>query len=162
MALDLAEQILGAFSAAITAANITGIGTRIARDREDAFGEDEIPLAEAAVNIKPQDESSRPLGMTSDDNQLNVDLEITVRAAQGEAWTTKANAFAVLVHAALFAYQSWPGFIPVAGDGRPRISRTGRDWGGDKANRTPGKLTVSYAVRYLSSARALDAAPNQP
>jgi hypothetical protein len=59
MALDLSEQILAAFAAAITAANITGIGTRVERDREDPWGEDEVPLAEAAVNIKPHDESSR-------------------------------------------------------------------------------------------------------
>jgi hypothetical protein len=38
MALDLAEQILAAFEAAITAANITGIGARVERDREDALG----------------------------------------------------------------------------------------------------------------------------
>jgi hypothetical protein len=115
------------------------------------------------VNVKPDDETTRVHGMVADDNQLNVDVEIFVRAAQGEAWTTKANAFAVLVHAALVAYSSWPsGFMPVAGDGKPLIAAPAATGAATRQTVRPGRLTVSYAVRYLSSARAFDAAPNQP
>jgi hypothetical protein len=134
----------------------------VARDREDGYGEEEYPIAEAAVNIKPSDENTRAMGAVADDNQLNVDLEIYVRAVQNENWTTKANAFAVLVHAKLAAYASWPACVPTAGDGKAMIRRTGRNWGGDETGRTPGRLTLSYAVRYLSYARALDAQPTQP
>lgn len=154
MPLMLAEQVLAAFETALKN-QVPGVDGRVERDREDAVGEEEYAEAEAAVVVHPESEASRMLAESVDDNEVNVNVEIFVRAKQGAGpWTTRANAFAVLVHARLMAY-AWPGFVA-------RVRKTGTNWGADEAGRTPGKLTLSYAVRYLSSARAIDASPNQP
>jgi hypothetical protein len=76
-----------------------------------------------------------------------------VRAAQNEVWESKADAIAVEAHARLLAYTSWPsGFI--------RIRKIGARFGGaERAERTPGILTVRYQVWFNTSAYALDKTP---
>jgi len=116
--------------------------------------------SDAAVNIKPDDEVSRNRGERVDDNELGVNVEIYVRSVQGDVpWTTRANAYAVEVHALLASYTGWPSAVAGDEDGLALIRRTGRNWGGDEMGRTPGRLTIKYAIRYLSHSRALDRAP---
>src|SRR5262245_48601586 len=99
MADTLPEQVLAAMLTGLKTPAIAGIGARVERDREDGYAENEYALEEGAVNIKPNDEASRIHGETADDNELTVDVEIMVRAAQGSVpWTTRANAYAKLVH----------------------------------------------------------------
>lgn len=154
MALALSEQVLAAFQAGLLN-QIAGIDERVVRDREDAYGEDEFAIDKGGINIKPDDEASRIMGENADDNEITVNVEIYVRAAQDDPWTKRANAFAVLVHARLMTAGVLPGFLA-------RVRKIGTNWGGDESGRTPGKLTLKYAARYLSHARALDSAPNQP
>jgi hypothetical protein len=121
------------------------------RAREDAFSSREKP----SINIKAASVPKRVLGTVAYDGELNIDLEILVEAAQNEVWETKADEILVAVHARLKAYNAWPA-------GFARIENVDEDFAGDDADRTPGLLKASYAIRYLSSSAALDAAPNQP
>jgi len=148
---SLSEQAREHFKLALLAApQISGVGSDVHRAREDAFSDTES--SDGAINICAGDEAARALGERVDDNELVVEVEIHVRAAQNEVWETKADTIAVAAHAKLMAYTSWPVWIA-------KIRHMGVDRGGDRGNRTPGKETHRYAVRFLSSAQALDTAP---
>lgn len=150
-ATSISEQTREHFKLALLAApQIPEVGTRVVRAREDAISEQET--SDGFINIKAGDEASQKLGSGVDQKELIVEIELQVRVVQGEVWETKADIIAVKMHAKLMAYASWPG--PVA-----QIRHVGVDRGGDRGNRTPGKETHRYAVRFLNSARALDQGP---
>jgi hypothetical protein len=125
---------------------------RVYRAREDAFSPDE----EDSINIKGADESTAKMGRGADRNEEAVDVDIYVRAAQGEVWETKADAIMVEAHARLAAYTAWP-------PGFAEIRKIGARFGGaERAERTPGILTVRYQIWFQTSAQALDKTPYQP
>lgn len=135
-----------------TPTEMTVPAARVYRAREDAFSRDE----QDSINIKGADESTSAIGNEADKNEQVVDLDVYVRAAQNEVWETKADAIAVEAHARLLAYASWPG-------GFARIRKIGARFGGaERAERTPGMLTVRYQIWFQTSARALDKTPYQP
>lgn len=148
---SISEQIREHFKLALLAATqIPEVENRVFRAREDAISEEET--ATGLINIKAGDEASQKFGSLVDQKELIVDLDIHVRTVQGEVWETKADIIGVKVHAKLLAYSSWPSQIA-------QFRHAGVDRGGDRGNRTPGKETHRYAVRFLNSAKALDQGP---
>lgn len=146
---SLTEQLLAQAQTILLAVpQIAEVGARVERDREDDYSERET----GSINIKPADESSRVMSESVDDNELMVEIEITVAVAQGAAWTTIADAIFLAADTRLMNAATWPAWLA-------RVRRTAKRWGGDDGNRTPGLLTVRYAMRFLSNARAADAAP---
>ena len=120
----------------------------VARAREDLYSEREAP----SINIKGEDEQTRPSGDKLDDSELTATLDVYVRAEQTQVWETLADAIAVKAHARLTAYASWPlGFAS--------IRKIGKRFGGYAAELTPGLLSVRYAIRFVNLARALDEVP---
>ncbi len=151
---SISEQIREHFKLALlTAPQIPEVLDRVVRAREDAISEQET--SDGFINIKAGDEAAQKFGTRVDQKELVVEIEIQVRAVQGQVWETKADVIAVKAHAKLLAYSSWPSQIA-------QIRHVGVDRGGDRGNRTPGKETHRYAVRFLNSAAALDQGPTQP
>jgi hypothetical protein len=149
MAASIAEQIRAAFQAALLAnPQIVGIGDQVFRAREDLYSDRES----TAINVVGGTSSARTMSTEIDDNEIEIMVEIFVRAVQDEVWETKADAIAVTAHAKIMA-ATMPGTVA-------RISITDRSPLGDNGERTPGKETLKYAVRYLTSAFALDQAPH--
>jgi hypothetical protein len=148
--VSISELMRAAFYASlITPTPIAGVdAANITRARQDLYSDREAD----ALNVKGEDEQSKPLGEQIDDNELVVELDIYVRAAQGEVWETLADALWVKCHARLTAYGTWPA-------GFAKIRKIGMRFGGFAAELTPGLLTVRYAIRFLNMARAVDEAP---
>lgn len=148
---SLAERVCAAFLDCLLD-QIPDVEKNVERARADPLSFDETPW----INIERGDEESRRHGESADDNEMLVDVEIAVRADQTvRVWETKADALAVQAHRLLLAYSKWPS--PVA-----RIRKIASKPLRDEADGTAGKLTLTYAVRYLSSAFELDRAPTQP
>ena len=148
--VSISELMRAAFYLSlITPTPIAGVdAAHITRAREDLYS-----AAEAnALNVKGEDEQSKPLGEQIDDNELVVQLDIYVRATQAQVWETLADALWVKCHARLIAYTPWPA-------GFAKIRKIGMRFGGYAAELTPGLLTVRYAIRFLNMARAVDEAP---
>jgi hypothetical protein len=149
MAASISEQARQAFLTALTTPSpIGGLdATRFTRAREDPYSADE----DSAVNIKADDEQTKKLGTLADDNELLIDVEYYVRGGDA-VWETKADALSVAGHARIRAFTGFPPSVA-------QVRKVGQRWGGYAADRTPGLLTVKYAVRFLTSADALDGAP---
>lgn len=91
---SVAELILSRVLAALLTA--TDAGPRVARAREDAYGEDELP----AINIRRAETSHDVLGASGDKVVVAFDLELTVR---GAGYETAADALHMQAHAILNA-----------------------------------------------------------
>lgn len=152
MAASQAEKLRAAALACLLGApQIPDVGSQVTRAREDKYSDREAN----SINIKADSVGKRLFGSAAYDCELTISLEIYVRAAQDEVWETKADAILVAAHARLKAYNAWPA-------GFAQIQNIDEQFGGDPEDHTPGMLTAKYAIRYLSSSAALDAAPNQP
>lgn len=153
MAASISEQLRAAMLAALTTPAMSSVPVaRVFRAREDAFSRDE----QDAINIKGQDESTTGIGNGADKNEQVIDLDVYVRAAQGEVWETKADTILVEAHARLLTYATWPA-------GFARIRKIGARFGGaERAERTPGILTVRYQIWFQTSSQSLDKPPYQP
>jgi hypothetical protein len=148
MAASISERFRAAVQACLLAApQIDGVADRVDRAREDARSADEV----SGINIAAADEPSKRQATTVNDKELHVDIQIFVRATGAEVWETVADAIDVAVAARLAAYTSWP-------IDRPIISETGREWTADEGDDTRGKLTLSYAIRFLNQAGDITAA----
>ena len=131
----------------LACASIPGV-TEVSRAREDLYSEREAN----SINIKGEDEQTRPMGDQVDDSELTATLDVYVRAEQTQVWETLADAIAVKAHARLTAYTAWP-------IGVTKIRKIGKRFGGYAAELTPGVLSVKYAIRLVNMAGALDEAP---
>lgn len=144
---SLSEQIRAAVKTALLATpQITGVAGRVDRGREDAYSERE----KGSINIRAEDEQTRVMSSTTDDNELIVEIEIYV--APEVDWETAADAIFVQLHARLLGYAGWEGLVA-------RVRKVSMRWAGDSGNRTPGLLTLRYVFRFLSQAAAVDAQP---
>lgn len=144
---SLSEQIRAAARTALLALpQITGVDGRVDRGREDAYSERE----QGSINIRAEDEQTRVMSETVDDNELYVEFEIYVAPADG--WETAADAIFVQLHNRLMTYAGWAGLVT-------RIRKVSARWAGDSGNRQPGLLTVRYVFRFLSQAGAVDRQP---
>lgn len=151
MAASQAEKFREAVRTCLVAAPAMSGVAAVDRAREDKYSDRE----DGSINIKADSVPKRVMGTNAYDCELNLLVEIYVRADQDTVWETKADAILVAAHARLKAYNAWPA-------GFARIENVDEDFAGDPEERTPGLLTAKYAIRYLSSSLALDSAPNQP
>lgn len=150
MAASISESVRAAFKTILDPLKPDTV-LQVERAREDEYSARESP----SINIKFDSEDSRVHGNSADNNQVGVNVEIYVRPGDAEVWETKADVIAVAAHALIMAYASWPA-------GVARVRKTGATPRSDQGDRTPGLLTLQYAVQFLSSAVALDKPPFQP
>jgi hypothetical protein len=148
MTASIPERIAAAVQAALLAEPVMNeVVDRVERAREDAFSREEI--ADGAINIRSGDERTRRHSDEADDNELDIDIEINVRA--GDVWETAADAIAVQVHARVKSYDYG---LKIA-----LISKAGRSPKGEAGDYTPGQLTLTYTFRYLTLAADITAQP---
>lgn len=148
---SISEQARQGFLLALTTPSLVPGALKVERAREDPYSERES----GSINIKAEDEQTRMLGAHADDNEETVAVEVYVRPADGENWETKADAILVAAHARILSYANWP-------DGVARVRKTGKTPRSEQGDRTPGLFVLHYAVRFVTSAYALDSTPNQP
>lgn len=128
--------------------NVSGIGPRVYRAREDAINPDEGDT----LNIISLEMPSRPFSDGVDDNELTLSISIFVR---GDVWESKADAYAVLIHPIVVNRDYLSAQVKLAR--RPR--RTDQDWTGDEGDATPGKRVVKYSFRFLTKIDDITAQP---
>jgi hypothetical protein len=145
-----AEQICARIEALLLA-GATAAGTRVYRDREDAFTREESP----AVLIECVDEETRALGggagpflplTQTDDDTLRVAVTVVVR---GAAWQSVADGVRVAAHALIVADAT---LRTIAA----HIVRDRCEWRAASTDLPFGYAAQMYRFRYHTRAQALD------
>lgn len=148
-AYTIPEKIAQAVQAALLAATqIAGIADRVYRAREDAIQRDEGDT----INLMSDSEQLQPVSDDVDDAEFILSVQIYVT---GDVWETKADAYALLVHQRILAYD----YAGAGGVKLARVRRTDGDWGGDEGDQTPGKRTLKYGFRYMAFAADMTRQP---
>lgn len=143
-----AEQIAARVAAVLGGA--TAAGSRVYRDRQDAFTREESP----SVVVELVDEDSTPLGGGVGPFRLNAVDDDTLRlaivvAVRGAAWQQSADAVRVGAHQVLVA-------DPQLQQLAPGFRRDRCEWKPASADLPFGYCAQIYVFRYHTRAHALD------
>jgi hypothetical protein len=130
------------------AGNVSGIGTRVFRAREDAISFDEGDT----LNISTDSNAQKVMSDAVDDNELLIDVTIYVR---GDVWETKADHYAIIICPLVMRRDYMSAGLNIA-----RVRLTDQDWNADPADATPGKRTLKFAYRFLTLADDISAQPH--
>lgn len=129
MSATVIEQILAAAAAALA-----GKATTVARGREAAFSEEELP----AINVM---RASHTTDVASDRlHKLTVDFDLECQVAVVSGWDTAVDALHASADSALLADTSLAALCR-------SLRCTGTDIAGDSAARELGKLTAHYQAQ---------------
>lgn len=132
MAASVVEQILARAKAALNGA--TAAGSHVARGREDAYDDTELP----ALNLRRGPSTEDAIGNNGARILVAFDIEHHV-AVTGE-WETTADALHMQVHGVL------TNDTQLAAIGRG-LRCTGTDAQGDSADRVIGRLIARYQMQ---------------
>lgn len=137
MSASLIEQILARSKVALT--DSTPAGGNVERDREDAYGADELP----ALNIRRTNSESSPFSDQSSRQLVTFDIDCI---ADGVTWSTKADALHMAAHQELLDD------TVLASLGRG-LRCTGTESFSESADRPMGKIVAHYQIQTLVRAR---------
>ncbi|HZF19504.1 MAG TPA: hypothetical protein VE008_07335 [Burkholderiales bacterium] len=139
------ERIAEEVKTALLQADIPGIEERVERAREDAVTFDDGD----SLNVMMDSNSQKVFSESIDDNELLVDVCISVRATGDSAnvWETKADEYARQIHPVVMRRNYFAAGLKIA-----RVRLTDQDWQAEAGDNTPGKRTLKYSVRFLTLA----------
>jgi len=132
MAASVVEQILARAKVALNGA--TAAGAHVARGREDAYDDTELP----ALNLRRGPSSEDAVG--NNGARILVAFDIEHHVAVTAEWETAADALHMQVHGVLAADAQ----LAALGRG---LRCTGTDAQGGSADRVVGRLTARYQMQ---------------
>ena len=146
MSASITERILAAAYTALYN-NLTGVGTRVYRTRDEAFAKNETP----AISIEPDAEDTAVFGTDIDRNELTIRIDIIIRDDSAPAEQI-ADPIRVQVHSLLMASTAIGALVA-------RIRRSSTRWDSDEADRELMVVSQTYRLVYLARANDISKQP---